>query len=202
MKTITEVEFNKLSIESRIGEIDTARKILEDFSKFYPCELAFRVSENEGKSYYEGCDVRLYYKGIELFVRFYKKYLITNWNNYPELSDSARYTIKNNISEPKQIGVLSQKKINDWLEYHYLTHLEFEKSSKEKTKEKEEFLNSIKDLNVEWSKDKSRGYIYRNGLVFNFRFSFGYIEKRIELDRVNNNLETFLQLSDNKFNSK
>ena len=99
------------------------------------------------------------------------------------------------IQPPKNIGVLSKKKIFDWIEYLGKSDQVKEKLSKQTTDKVETFLKSLEGLNVHWH-DKTSGYIVRGGLIFSFSIDRGVISQRIEIHySTPNTLQSFLNIT-------
>jgi hypothetical protein len=129
------------------------------------------------------------------------KYNIST-NDYA--ANNLSYYQKNDIIEsfeaPNKIGVLSTKKIQQWIDYINLYVAEIRRKDNEYSDKVALFLESLKGEAVKWYSENKRGAIYKNGLRYEFNIDNGYIDEKITLEYFGGqNLELFKQLSDNKY---
>ena len=102
---------------------------------------------------------------------------------------------------PNKVGVLSAKKISDWVEYLSKGHDVLVKESAIRGAKVDAFLVRINKIKgVRFGDDSMSGEIIRNGLVLKFEISnCGYISQKIKVRyTIENNLDSFLKLSKNK----
>jgi hypothetical protein len=204
--TINEVlpvlELSDYNQKSLTEVINTSKKV----SQFYPSQVILNFQEEDGKEYYQYAEIKMNYKGYDFYIKYWeqKKKFIIYEDFTRRLKNVDRYalaSIKEKIQEPQQIGVLSEKKILNWFEYHLAVIQEAVKIDIEKGSEKDAFLKSIEGLPVKWWNNGKSGEIIQNGVKFSFTISETYISKKIEIYySVPNDLESFLKLSDNKYN--
>ena len=203
--TINEVlpvlELSDYNQKSLTEVINTSEKV----SQFYPSQVILNFQEEDGKEYYQYAEIKMNYKGYDFYIKYWeqKKKFIIYEDFTRRLKNVDRYalaSIKEKIQEPQQIGVLSEKKILNWFEYHLAVIQEAIKIDIEKGSEKDAFLKSIEGLPVKWWNNGKSGEIIQNGVKFSFTISETYISKKIEIYySVPNDLESFLKLSDNQY---
>lgn len=145
---------------------------------------------------------------IEVKKDWKGKYEITCPTLY-KLIDGKNFTF-NELSEieiqhtkPNNIGKLTEKKFDDWEKYYSKIY----QQAREKVKEIEKKVQIFKDkiinsgLPVNWSSETS-GEITKNGITFKFNLINGFPICNMEIHyKVPNTFESFLKLSDNKYNN-
>lgn len=174
--------------------------LYNEVNSFYPCELLIKTSLQDGKHYLE--NVYVYLKGTKVCVipDYNKtKYSFNCYENFKDLNKNQCYYFTKHIVQPNKVGKLTTKKITEWVNYYneYLSILTAK--SLELTDNVQTFLESIKDENVRYWNNNKSGSITKNGIVFEFHINNGCITKKITIDYVGSEFETFLKLSDNKF---
>jgi hypothetical protein len=180
-------------------------KVSEQVNHFYPCEVMLNFSEYDNSEHYENADIKMIYKGIIFYIKYweYRKKFVIYEDTLRTFSNIDSYTIKSikeKIKEPQQIGVLNLKKLINWFEYHISVINEASKLNDINGNEKETFLKSIEGLPVKWWNNGKNGEIIQNGIKFSFNIGETYISKKIEVHySVNNELENFLKLAQNKY---
>jgi len=180
-------------------------KLSEQVNQFYPCEVVLNFSEYDNKEHYEHADIKMIYKDIAFYIRYweYKKKYVIYEDTIRTFKNVDSYTIKRikeKIKEPQQIGVLSLKKLVNWFEYHISVINEAKELNNINGSEKDKFLKSIEGLPIHWYNNGKNGEIIQNGIKFSFNIGETYISKKIEVHySVNNELENFLKLSNNKY---
>lgn len=211
MKTLSLQKFQslKLQLSDYQKEAITAEeKIAKEISAFHPCEVAISVSEQDGKLYFEHTKLMLEHKTLDMTIRhdsYRKKYSIY-CQNIHSLKNITHYTIQDEqkkLVEPKNIGVLTTKKIADWINYYEQLYMALEAINGGNDDRKAKFLASLKGLGVQFWNDGQKGEVIKNGIKFSFQIEPTYIRQTIEVHyECESNLETFLKLSDNKYESK
>jgi len=145
-----------------------------------------------------------YYTGhINFFEYPFKKY-----NNID--GDKKGQIVEKFTAHLNKMKVLSAKKVNEQLKAIDNYTLELERLEYEYSLNISNFIKSVQnEKNLVWhyNYDKTKkisGKIERNGLVFSFSFGTnGYIKQNIKIHyAINENLDTFKKLSDNKYQSK
>ena len=208
--TLSEFESTKISNVNDERKIEILKNILTDItaiSKFYTCYPLFKVyNENNSKDviYYLN-EIFLTHPTLKISIRYsYKKYSFY-CEDIRELKNITYYTekeAKKKLTEPKQVGVLTTKKIQDWVDYYTNLYNALKVQNDGNTNVINDFLKSIEHLNVRWSQNKISGSIVTNGIEFTFKINETHVSQSINIHyNMANNLETFLKLSDNKIAS-
>lgn len=202
-KKYNETEFFALNItlnDYQKSRILAAQNLRTDVAKFYPCELSFTVQDDR---LLDLVDVILQHEHqatftIEVSYRD-KLYLITSYDysRFNNLSNYDRRDIMDKIQGPNRIGVLSTKKIQDWVLYHRKIYNAVKQISDDNTAKIDDFLKSIEPLPFKYSDGKNRGEIVKNNIRFSYRISEGCISKSLELISTPATIKNFLKLSDN-----
>lgn len=199
------LQMNKTKDSYQLEQFALAEKLVKELEPF-----ALDVKIVEGDDSRADYRVIMAINGIEYRVRRdYRGYVTVSrlpytYYSHQEVS-SSRY---HEISEKHYTGITNMKVITAKQLEKYVTAedaiykevLELEAQSKAK---KQEFLDSIKGFDVRfWGTNKEEGEIVKNGIRLKFTLEAnGYIYKRIEIDSsVDNNLESFKALSNNKYN--
>jgi hypothetical protein len=108
--------------------------------------------------------------------------------------------VKFDLEKPNKIGKATVKKFTEWIDY--LQAIEVLKASElNRIDEKvNKFFEDTKDLGIVWNKERTKGEIKRGGLIYKVDISDdGYIYQRWEKNVFDNDIKTFLAISDNKF---
>lgn len=177
----------------------------EEISKFHPCEIVFNVSEHEGTKYFEHTNLKLAHDKLEFNIRFddYRKKYHIYCPSITNLKNVTSYTMsdeKKKLTEPNQIGVLTTKKIMDWIKYYEQLYANLEAIDNKNNNQEAEFLASLKGHNVKFYNNGKSGEIIKNGIKFSFKIEPTYISQTIEVHyECKSNLDTFLKLADNKY---
>jgi len=180
------------------------KKFVSVVKMFHPCTCECTVDEGEDDKYsFEYGNVYLTNDICKIIINQYNNksnYNISLDERFDNLTNYDIQNIKENFTEQKKIGVLSTKKINDWVEYKQKVYLACKEKNEEKTNVVSSFLKSIEKENVNWYYNKTQGEIIKNGIVFKFKIETGYVSTKIEIDyHVNDTLENFKKLADNKY---
>lgn len=128
--------------------------------------------------------------------------LYVKWNTQKQIAEE--------LTKPQEVGVLSLRKIREWTEYLTTIYTAMEEKSQERIQAVEEFKKeiearggTIKQNTYEYAPQDGAfsGEIVKNGIQFTYQVhDEGYISKKIEVYyRVNNSLEAFDMLADNKY---
>lgn len=192
----------KLS-EYELREYTNKRTFCAEVSKFFPAEVIIYTSEQEGKEYYEYSNVCLICKVPDLVISFNrqtKKYAIGMATYQNGLSTYQVQEIQSKLEKPNQIGVLNEKKINQWVSY-WISFYEMVESTKSNNLSiGNAYREKIKGEKVLWSDNMSSGYIVKNGIRLAFDIRNGYVSESISIDyHVNSSFENFVKLSNNNF---
>jgi len=222
MAKITYSDFEALNAKLRNEKyykseyIDKAKEILEQVQKFEP--NAYIVLDCDGlddpKGEYgisinysriiidrEKCKIEIWY-GWSNKGKF-DIYLSSDYTNTKNLSTYEKRDIYNKYNKPNEVGVLNAKKLNDWIEYLEKINEDILSLNESKGDKISEFLKSLEGQPVNWFNDKKSGWMVKNGIEYSFAvLNDGTITQNIRLRAYDNTLETFLQLSDNKFIGK
>lgn len=208
-KTLTLAEFTALNLtidnDYRNSEIQYAKNKAEEWSKFIPCEPLFIVDEEEGQNYFQYAEIKIVdpLQFVIKYESYRKKFHIYCRSIDLDFKNIDRYTIereRKKLTEPNQIGVLTTKKINDWLNYYRELHKALSEINKANSNEIETFLKSIEGLSVKWWNNKKQGEIVMGGLVFKFHIHETYVSTEIEKHyETGRDLQTFLKLSKNHY---
>jgi hypothetical protein len=204
MKCVTLEEFMKLKIKTDKDFEKTEALCVEVF-KFHPAKIMVCLDEYDGQTSFHSAEVRLLHADIEITVRhdeYRKKYhIIANMErNFKNINHYTIEEVKKDLNRPNDIGVLSSKKILEWINYYEAIYSRLYRKDKENGSEKDLFLKSLDGLPVEWSKDKKQGWIVRNGIKFSFTIGETYVSEKMEIDySVSTSIATFKKLSDNKY---
>jgi hypothetical protein len=180
------------------------KKFVSVVKMFHPCTCECTVDEGEDDKYsFDYGNVYLTNDICKIIINQYNNksnYNISLDERFDNLTNYDIQNIKENFTEPKKIGVLSTKKINDWVEYQQKVYLACKEKNEEKSNVVSSFLKSIEKEDVKWWDNKTQGEIIKNGIVFKFKIETGYVSTKIEIDyHVNYTLENFKKLADNKY---
>lgn len=210
MENLTMTEFNALNVypdSIRTEEITTVVSIAQQVNQYYPAEPVFDCSKTNERIYYNSCRVLLKHDEVQIFLKYEsyrKKYDFFCRDRYKHISYSLRKEAQEKVSKPNEVGVLTEKKVKDWVNYYVELHSMLRAADARGIKMEQDFKRTLEGLPVEWwNKEKKKGEIEINGIVFAFEIQEGFIRQEIKMDRLKtDNVETFLQLSDNKYKPK
>lgn len=201
-KSISEAIKDGFNVDVR--NVNDNIELQKEVVKFYPCEVMLMFNHYDNKEHFEYSIVQLKNDLCSISINKNwdgKKYHIgTNDYVVNNLSSNQRDNIIKSFEAPNNIGVLSTKKIQQWIDYINLYVTEIKRKDSENSDKIALFLESIKDEPVKWYSENKRGAIYKNGLRYEFNIDNGYIDEKISLEYFGGqNLELFKQLSDNKY---
>jgi hypothetical protein len=183
----------------------TTEQIYSEVSKLVTChihktdnyDVVMIDSDTEGKPI----------KGMKLQIRhgWRKKNMYDIYDFQRDSLSEADYSSiekdmhKAGIQEPQNMGVLTAKKLQSWIDYYNDRRVRITAAEAEASRLIAEFKESIKPYKPQYNKDQTRGYIQRSGLEFTFEITpSGYIHQHIKVDADSHNLKTFLKLTNNK----
>lgn len=211
-RLLNEAEFKRLNIdlnEYRSSAVQDTLNLAKNISVFHPAIAKFEVTTEDGKNYFESAFVFLEHKSLSIRISYdsyRKKYEIicTSFWQYPNTSREDISKIEKSIEKPQYIGVLTTKKIQNWIAYFEKCSKLIEEASKKNKDKTDAFRRSIAGYPVRWfDTEKKNGEIARNGIVYSFTISENYISENIKFDtHVSANLETFEKLSANQYTMK
>ena len=207
-KNVNLSEILELNFENNFyySVIERIKEEVEKINKFYPCHVIFTINQwcedDIIKNSYNYHSIFLDNDICKIKISKNKdQYSIYLHENIENVSQYSIENIKKNFKKPNNIKVLNKKKLSDWVEYWNNIYLEIKKLSVKHSNIEQDFLNTIKNENVIWDRDKKSGYILRNGIRYIFKIENGFIQEKLEIDwSVKNTFETFKLLSDNKIN--
>lgn len=195
--------YNEKEIKLQIEEAETV-------NKFHPAYPVFSVEQLEDKT---GFSYK--YSHIKLvtpldcrisYSSYHKKWNIGCWSygyhtgDFQNINSNTITQAEQKFKRPQNIGVLTTKKINEWINFFTAVYKELAVIDQKNKEVKETFLKSLDGLTVNWSKDNTSGRIVKNGLEYRFEIEPTYISERILLNITGkSDLNTFIKLSDNKY---
>lgn len=193
------------------SEIQRAQGLLEEVLPTIPdAELLYGVFYNENTEYCTFEQSRICFRRNGILFRINKQYspkptyaIDIDTSNFKHIDLHMQAHIRDKYPAPHRIGVLSERKVNIWVDYltkiwHDLEHLDREREDHIAAHRSR--LNKLPD--VKWNKDRDRGSIERNGLCYSFRYETGTIQEKVSLDYGPCTLDDFLALSDNRYRPK
>lgn len=204
MKTLTLAQIEE--IKGLNKQILMHEKEAEEVRAFHPCTIQHWFNDYECKIWYQHSTMVLQSEPFEIGITYdsYRK----KWNIFSHFTKmfknvtngTVTYT-QSKIEEPKNIGKLSTKKINDWKAYLTEVYNALAITNESNSNEIDLFLKSIEGQDVQWyGESKKRGEILKNGIVFRFDIDATSVSTEIKLDfAIPRTLESFLKLSDNKY---
>lgn len=207
MKNVSLQKFMSMHIENRDHKssyLQTAQEIANQVSQFLPAEVTVQVSEENGKFYFEQANTRIIHPELELIISYStynKKYSIwcRSIDTLKNITHYTRSSVRKELTEPNNIGVLSLKKLQAWIHYYETYYALLKAADTDNGKKKDAFLRSLEGHPVEWFNKGTHGRIVKNGLEFSFTISETYVSTKIEVHySCNKDLSTFLALADNK----
>jgi hypothetical protein len=206
-KKLSQAEFDTCGIvienEYTLKGIESMKSFVKEVNEFHPCEIEYEVSSFEGRLYYEHVLAKLKSKLDNLYIQpkgYDKKYHVVHYVNYPNVQNHEIRSVRESIEAPKNIGVLTAKKIKNWVTYQENLHEDIMKVSLQNGSEVADFLKSIEGMDVQFWHNEKSGDIRKGGLLFRFEIDKGYVSKKILLDIDESaSLDVFLKLADNQY---
>jgi uncharacterized protein YfcZ (UPF0381/DUF406 family) len=207
MKNVSLQEFMSMHIENRDHKssyLQTAKELAEQVSQFLPVEVTVQISEEDGKFYFEQANVSIIHPELELIISYStynKKYSIwcRSIDRLKNITHYTRSSMRKDLTEPNNIGVLTLKKLQAWIQYYESYYALLKAADTDNGNKKDAFLRSLEGQPVEWFNKGTHGRIVKNGLEFSFTITETYVSTKIEVHYSSNkDLSTFLALADNK----
>lgn len=211
-KTVTNINeiielSKKCSNEYHTKKINETIKFREEVSKFHLCSISvdFTIYENEGVTtvYAEYMRVFLNHDTLKIQISFddyRKKYnIFAHFDRlYLNVDHYQRREIEKQVTSPKNIGVLTTKKILEWLKYYETINELLKAKNNENSSKIDQFKKRLLGLTlpVQWYRNGNAGYIddKEKGITYSFEIlESGYIKEDIRITK-SNNLDTFLNL--------
>jgi len=170
--------------------------------------MASRIEKGEDRTdfqviYFDGVRDYLIRRGYDGNIYAHRK----EYAHYPNVSSSTRGEVYAKY-KGDNMKVLTAKKLQAKLDAENASESELEAKEKEAQDKINAFLKSIDGLGFKFSREDYKdekspiksGELVKNGVEFEFTISQdGYISKKIKIHyAVDNTLENFLKLSDNK----
>jgi hypothetical protein len=203
MKALSYEEFQKLQIESSAYNNEQIKDVLHlvnDVSRFVPASAIIYMQDAARIDYTE-CKIE--HSTLILTISLYKqKYSIQcrSIEKFSNVKPTASHNARQAVGEPRNIGVLSKKKLLEWINFYEQVYAILLAEDQQNLSTKDEFKKSLMGLPVEWSRNGNGGKIKTNGIIYTFWFEAHQVRQNIELDsEIPSNLETFLKLSDNRY---
>lgn len=190
-------EYAEKCISEEMEFCDSVRKVIPDAAIVVELEY----TENDESCFYEYCYTVFTRSNIVFTIRKEKN----NFSIYPDSSfmRGSYYDIEKaqrHLARPNKIGVLTQKKVQEWVDYYTATIANLNEIHTESQRKEEEFLQQIAGEPVKWAILNKKGEIRRNGFVFYFSLEGGQIYTKIDFDyRVGQDFAAFQLLADNRF---
>jgi hypothetical protein len=181
-----------------------SKKVIAQVETFAPCEAVHLISGGLDDVRYDYSVIYLQQNPFKIIIRYweqYKKFLVHgDFKFLKNIDNRIIENAKEQLTEPKMMGVLSTKKIESWIKYYNdLYNLLLIENNKNVAKI-EAFKETLEGQEVIWHPFNNSGVIVKNGLEFSFSINDTYISTKIELHyKTDSDLETFKKLSDNKF---
>lgn len=207
MLIVDQQTFEELAVhvsDNEIRQIESEQRFLQEIQQIIPeAEINYEIRVDEDTGYKYLHNTKVNFKRNNIVFKAYR------WQKQfrfaPELSHLAyinNYSqgeAKRSLVEPNQIGVLTAKKVERWIDYYtqfYTALVGINNENKRKIDEFRAYLNTFPD--VCWC-DHSRGYIERNGLRYDFRIENTRYQGEVKLSSQSYDLADFEKLSDNQF---
>jgi len=198
---VSELTFENKFQSKRLSEVKETIKLIE---QFVTCEVIHIVSGTKENPDYEYTDIILQAIPFVISIRYWdytKKFVINqDFRALKNIDSSTIDLISEKLKKPKNISVLSTKKINAWVDYYNEIYIEALKINNVNLAKINEFKASLIGKEVNWSFDGKSGTITNNSIVFEFTIEPSYIRKKISIYyKVANTLENFEALSNNQY---
>jgi len=182
MKLVT---LQGIHINKELKSYQASKEMVKEISKYAECEVLHYVTQYDGKIHHENSVCVINYKGIKVTVMkgWRDKYCFYHHINLPWVDQ--REVNVDHIKKPNEVGVLSQKKVNDWCEYYYQIKQELEVESEKRTSRVDAFNKYLEDHKDQYairkhSREPNTGWIYYRDVEIAYNIeSTGYISQRV-----------------------
>lgn len=205
---LDKIQNDAYAYKQALKNLGKEENLLKTLNDVYPgASLFFEFKETEEGTFLNRC-----FAGYERNGIHYAVYSLHKPSGKPlyRLFSSEVYEMERNIGfrlrdsypkQPNNIGVFSQKKIEDWMEYIDKVHTILVQDKQEAESFKEAYLNRLECEEITWlDKEHSRGKIIRGGLILEFRFSGSHVYESMELDyRKRPGYDLFKAMADNRY---
>ena len=199
---LTYIQENEMS-EYRMRDHKQYQDFKKEIETFHPCILEFTMNQESGSVYFEYANLYLEHPDLKFKItRQHKKYSIfcesiQGFKNisYHHINDCAK-----GLTEPQQIGVLTAKKINNWIRYYEELYERVAVKSREHDDVKDKFIQSIEGLPAIWNNDRDGGSLISQGIELKFKLYPGHVSMDIGIHyAVGNTVANFISLAQNKY---
>jgi hypothetical protein len=176
----------------QMEEYDAARlsdaiQLNKTVNLFYPAKVMVETykGEHDKKDWFHAVYVIVASQIGHITINFNsytKKYNLWAWelNQMEHISNDRAREIKNKFEAPNLIGVLTEKKIKDWVKYYEQVLTAVDAKATENREAKEEFLDKVKDNpHLKWNPAKTKGTIINGGLEYTFDIGEDYIYEKL-----------------------
>ena len=188
--------------------LDVIRPLLDEFRTVVPAADLYFIVSHDRQTFanrFEYADVGVERDGVLFLIRRTnspsKGYtLFFDRSGFAHSDHSTVDRAGEGLRQPKHIGRLSARKVDEWLSYLTAHYRNLERLDAENARSIASFRERVEALpDVVWNYRQSGGTIERRGLSYTFEIDrTGYVEK-IELHGSLHRLDEFLMLSDNAY---
>lgn len=191
-------DYAEIRITKEIEFCDSVRKVISDAAVMIELE---QTENHESYDFNHTCT-----EFTRSNIIFWIKKDKNNFSIFPDRSNylngvSFRSIEKaqSNLTCPNKIGVLTEKKVQAWVDYYTDTIANLKEMHTEAHCKEAEFLQQIAGEQVMWEVINKKGVICRNGLIFIFSLEEGNIYTKVDFDyRVGHDFAAFQPLADNR----
>lgn len=175
---------------------------LKQLRQFVPeASVYYKISDYDGVKTFESSRIGFVRNGVMIFARTsVKKKKDYFYIDNDQFINVSRVEIGDFYDEPNLIGVYTQKKVDDWINYLVNVHNKATELDRERAQKVEDFFSEIEKIGG--CKGK-KGVVEKNGLLLTWIIDYGQIYLSIKLSNVGKpTLELFKALADNKYKVK
>jgi hypothetical protein len=193
--SISEIlELSKLfSNEYHVKRVHEDIELFNNIKSIYSCDILFNFgqyidSEGELTTYYEHAQIYLKHDFLKIRITFdtyRKKYSIfAIFDHYENISSYFRRDTEEKAEQPQKIGVLTAKKISNWVNYYEGIDIIYKAENNKRADKVQVFRNSLIGLPVKWNNANNGGYMDKNGLEYSFTIETdGHITEKIRITK-------------------
>lgn len=146
-------------------------------------------------------------KNIHVWYDTYRKrYHFVSRKHHAYVSEYERHEIEERYNRPQNVGVLSARKIKDWIEYLEAIDNDMNAKSIANTKKIDKFLECARGYGIQviestYSPSEYRGRAIKNGIGYSFTIDrTGYIKQEMDISySVSRSINSWFALSENKY---
>lgn len=188
-------------------QIETAENDLQAIQEIIPdAELLYDVAfDLDGSHWFRATQIGFIRNGVQFYIL---KSGSSKKPDYLFSIDTSDLTYTDNydcsfagenLEKPNVVHVLSEKKVQKWIEYYLNYYASLQLRNDQHRKMIEEFRAKLAALpDVIWL-NNNEGEINRNGLEYSFTIERTRIIEKIKIEWCIESLGDFLLMSDNKF---